>query len=238
MSQTTAQAPAAPSNAASLGSYLTGYCPTSGSSTKCCKPKSSTPPPTTQAKGIDYSWARPSPSGIKSAGYSFVVRYFSHTTSKNLSAAEAKKLHAAGLKIVSNWEAGASNAKKGRAQGIADAKAAAAQHKAVGGPAGKPIYFSVDYDAPSKDQATLNAYFDGVASVIGRSRTGAYGSYNVIKRLLDAGKIKYAWQTYAWSGGKWDSRAHLRQTKNGITVAGSKACCDADTAMKSDYGQW
>jgi hypothetical protein len=98
------------------------------------------------------------------------------------------------------------------------------------------IYFSVDFDATSGQQSAINAYFDGVASVIGRSRTGAYGGYHVIRRLFDAGKIAWGWQTYAWSGGQWDSRAQLRQVLNGITVDG--ADCDRNEAHDVDFGQW
>jgi hypothetical protein len=44
-----------------------------------------------------------------------------------------------------------------------------------------------------------------------------------------AGKAVFAWQTYAWSGGQWDSRAQLRQTRNDVTVGG--AACDSDVSM-------
>ena len=85
-----------------------------------------------------------------------------------------------------------------------------------------------------RQQPTINAYFDGIASVIGKSRTGAYGSYYVIKRLFDGGKIAWGWQTYAWSGGNWDSRAQLRQVQNGL----ENGQLDKDQAMAADFGQW
>ena len=75
---------------------------------------------------------------------------------------------------------------------------------------------------------------DGVASVIGRSRTGAYGGYYVIQRLFDAGKITWGWQAFAWSGGQWDPRAQARQIENGLE-GGS---IDKDQAMVADIGQW
>ena len=102
-------------------------------------------------------------------------------------------------------------------------------------PGDRPIYFSVDFDAtPQQGRAAIDAYFDGVASVLGRARTGAYGGYYVIKRLFDDGKITWGWQTYAWSGGQWDPRAQLRQTQNGVTVAGSS--CDIDVATTTTSG--
>ena len=190
------------------------------------------------ATGVDYSFARPSPGGLHAEGYTFAARYFSHDASKDVSKAEADALWAAKVDIVSNWEATAQGALNGHAQGVADAQAAQAQATAAGAPAGRPIYFSVDFDATPGQQAALNAYFDGVASVIGVARAGAYGGYYVVQRLFDAGKIKWGWQTYAWSGGQWEARAQLRQVQNGITAAGDGACCDKDQAVAADYGQW
>ncbi|NUT23546.1 MAG: DUF1906 domain-containing protein, partial [Hamadaea sp.] len=188
-------------------------------------------------KGIDYSWGRPDPSAIVAAGYSFVCRYVSWSTSgKNLTRTEAEALRAAGLDIVTNWEYSANEALNGYSAGVANAKEAHRQAIACGMPANRPIYFSVDFDATEAQQSAINSYFDGVASVLGRSRTGAYGGYYVIDRLFDAGKITWGWQTYAWSGGSWDSRAQLRQVQNGITVDG--ADCDRNEARATDFGQW
>jgi MYXO-CTERM domain-containing protein len=191
------------------------------------------------ATGVDYSWARPSPSGLKSGGYTFAARYLSYDTSgKNLSASEAKALWAAGVDVVANWENSSTAALDGYNQGVSDAKEANSQANGDGIPSGRPIYFSVDFDATPGDQTAINAYFDGVVSVIGLARTGAYGGYYVIERLFNAGKIKWGWQTYAWSGGQWDSRAQLRQVQNGITAAGDGDCCDEDQAVATDFGQW
>ena len=189
----------------------------------------------TVATGVDYSWARPSPSSLASSGYAFAVRYYSYdTTGKNLSHDEAQALIGAGLSVVSNWENAAGDALDGYDRGVQHARDAEAQAMAAGAPPTRPIYFSVDFDASPGQQAAINAYFDGVASVIGRERTGAYGGYYVIKRLFDAGKITWGWQTYAWSGGQWDSRAQLRQVQNGI-AGGSM---DLDEAQAADFGQW
>ena len=189
--------------------------------------------------GVDYSWARPSPSGLKAGGYTFAARYLSYdTTGKNLSASEASALWAAGVDVVANWEDSATAALSGYAQGASDAAAASSQFSADGEPAGRPIYFSVDFDATPDDQTAINVYFDGVASVLGIARTGAYGGYDVIKGLFDAGKITWGWQTYAWSSGQWDPRAQVQQFQNGITAAGDSGCCDEDQAVAADYGQW
>ncbi|GAA5194693.1 hypothetical protein GCM10023322_59740 [Rugosimonospora acidiphila] len=186
--------------------------------------------------GIDYAWEHPSPAAIRSAGYTFVCRYLSRTAAKNLTRSEADSLIAAGLDIVCNWEATSNAALNGYSQGVTDAQQASTQADQCGMPAGRPIYFSVDFDASSSQQPAINSYFDGVASVLGLGRTGGYGGYNVIQRLFGAGKIVWGWQTYAWSSGHWDSRAQLRQVQNGITVGGAE--CDANQAMAADFGQW
>jgi hypothetical protein len=188
----------------------------------------------TVRSGVDYSDARPSPATLVADGYTFVVRYLSHDSEKNLTHAEAQALIAAGLDVVSNWEAGAENALGGYAQGVADAQDANAQATADGAPPTRPIYFSVDFDASAAQQGTLNDYFNGVASVIGRARTGAYAGFSQIGRLFDAGEITWGWQAYAWSYGNWDSRAQMRQIQNNI----DGGCCDLDHGIAADFGQW
>ena len=187
------------------------------------------------AYGVDYSWARPSPASLAAQGYTFAARYLSYDPpGKTLSASEAAGLEAAGIDVVSNWEAGSQDALGGYSKGVTEAQAAESQALADGMPAGRPIYFSVDFDATDAEQGALDDYMDGVASVLGRDRTGAYGGYYVIKRLFDAGKITWGWQTYAWSGGQWDPRAQVRQIQNGI----DGGQLDEDEAMAADFGQW
>ncbi len=184
--------------------------------------------------GCDYSYARPSPSHLQGEGYRFVARYFSHDSGKNLSASEAASLEGAGLAIVSNWEAGGDDALGGYNTGVQQAQTAQAQADAAGAPASRPIYFSVDFDAAENQQGAINDYFDGVASVLGVERTGAYAGYYVVQRLFDAGKITWAWQASAWSGGQWDPRAHIRQVAIGL----EGDTIDKDQAMFDDIGQW
>jgi hypothetical protein len=195
--------------------------------------------PIVTATGVDYSFARPTPSGLKKEGYTFAARYLSPPPNgKNLSKSEADALWAAGVDVVVVFEQGAMNALGGKSQGITDATLAESQAASDGMPAHRPIYFAIDFDAQPADMAAIDAYFEGVASVIGVGRTGAYGGDAAIKHLFDGGKIRWGWQTYAWSGGTWDARAQLRQTMNGITAAGDSACCDEDQAQTKDFGQW
>jgi hypothetical protein len=190
------------------------------------------------AFGIDYV-AGPSVAEMKAHNppVTFVCRYLSElnalTQRKILTPAEAQTLSQSGIAIVSNFEWYAARATEGAASGVTDAQIAAAQHANCGGPADRPIYFSVDADV---NGAQVGGYFKGVASSIGLHRTGAYGSYRVLKYLFDQGLITWGWQTYAWSGGLWESRAHIQQYQNGISLAGHDV--DYDRSMHPDFGQW
>jgi len=186
------------------------------------------------AYGVDYSFSRPSPASIRASGFAFVARYLSHESGKNLSAGEAQSLIAAGLTIVCNWEDSATNSLDGYGQGVADAQAAAAEAVSVGQPTDRPIYFSVDFDAQPDQLGTIEAYFEGVASVIGIGRTGVYGGHYIVDSLFNDGKVKWGWQTYAWSYGSWDARAQFRQIQNGIDNDEE----DEDEAVVADFGQW
>lgn len=183
--------------------------------------------------GVDYSSGRPGGAALKASGMAFAARYLSHTASKNLSLAEATDLAAHGVSAVVVWETTNNRAAAGRSAGIADAHDAVQQAAAAEMPASRPIYFAVDWDA---DPAVVIPYFQGVASVLGLPRVGGYGGYKVVKYLLDHGLITWAWQTAAWSGGKWDARAHIRQPGTGLRING--VSCDNDTATQTDYGQW
>lgn len=189
----------------------------------------------TSIPGVDYAWSHPSPASLRAAGKQFACRYLSTDTSKSLSAAEAEALAAAGIASVVVWETTAKRTLDGKTAGAADAKTAAAQAAACGMPDSRPIYFAVDFDATAAQQTAISAYFDGAASVLGLDRVGIYGGYYPVKRTLDAGKATWAWQTIAWSGGKWDTRAVIRQGAQ-ATIGG--VSCDLNTALADDYGQW
>lgn len=189
----------------------------------------------TSIPGVDYAWSHPGGAALKAAGKAFACRYLSPDSSKNLTKAEAADLAAHGVWAVVVWEATANRAKAGQAAGVADAKTAATQAATCGMPSSRPIYFAVDFDATPGDQTYINAYLDGAASVIGRDRVGIYGGFYSVKRALDGGHAKWAWQTIAWSGGQWDSRAVIRQGAQ-ATIGG--VSCDLNVATADDYGQW
>ena len=186
--------------------------------------------------GWDYAWYRPSNSQLKSNGVQFVCRYLSWLPNdKVIDRAEYQNLLSQGVSVVLNWEYYAEDAIRGAnhyADGQVQATEAERQRKALGAPA-CPIYFSADFDATPSQQTAINSWLDGVASVIGRDRTGVYGSYYVVKRSIEAGKAKWGWQTYAWSGGNIYSGAHIYQYNNGI-IGGQ---VDQNRSLQDNFGQ-
>lgn len=193
-------------------------------------------------RGLDYAGARPSGAALKAAGISFVCRYLSDggpsLPGKQLLPDEAADLSANGISIVSNWETTATRMLDGYQAGAADAQAALAQVLACGGTNTRPIYFSADFDATPEQQAPINDYLNGAASVLGVQNTGIYGGYWPLSRALDAGVCKWAWQTEAWSGSNVDSRVNIVQRNSlGYQYVGGVQC-DIDEAHTDDFGQW
>lgn len=190
------------------------------------------------AFGIDYSFGSGLSTGqMKAAGVRFVCRYLSwQPNAKNIDKAEFENLVKAGMYVVFVWEATGRDLTGGHHGGAHDAEEANRQVEALGAK-GCPIYFApCDFDAAPGDQPAINDYLDGAASVIGRSRTGFYGGYYPLKRAFDAGKMHYGWQTYAWSGGQWDHRAHLHQYQNGARLGPAEV--DFDRSVAADCGWW
>lgn len=194
------------------------------------------------ARVIDYAWGQPGVAALKAEGAVAVCRYLAYpstaTSGKLLTRAEADGLRAAGIAIVSNWEQAGSwtEFSGGAATGAAHAREAARQHLACGGPPDRPIYFSTDFNPTPAQLPAVEAYYRGVASVIGLVRTGAYGGYTTIKYLLEQDVIRWGWQTYAWSAGQWHPGTALRQVRNGVLIGGVD--CDLNDAMTADFGQW
>lgn len=187
-------------------------------------------------EGVDYAFSVPSAAGLAAAGKRFAVRYGGPgSASKHLTAGELVKLRTAGLDVVANAE-GAAGGFRGGAAGKSWAQSALSQFAGLGMPNGRPIYFSVDWDADSGDWPDIDAALRGAATVIGAGAVGVYGSYDTVAHCFAAGTASWFWQTYAWSSGRIHPAAHLYQYHNGVTVAGGD--CDLTRGMVADYGQW
>lgn len=183
-------------------------------------------------KGVDYSWARPSGQALKDKGYEFAMRYLSHDNGKTLEQAEVADLKAHGIAIGLVWESTATRPLAGHDAGAQDAKDAEALRQSLGFPDNQVIYFAADFDATEAQQANIDDYLRGVATVINPSRIGIYGGFYVVKRCHDNGTAKWFWQTLAWSGGQQFEGNHIYQD-GGTDFSGG---CDTDEAKQDDIG--
>lgn len=172
-------------------------------------------------------------SALRALGATFVSRYLSDFPAKNLTAAEARTLSAAGIDIVSNWENDVGDWASG--QGRAFARRAAAQHAACGGPDWAPIYFSVDEKVDPSDPR-LHQYFADINAEIGLARTGCYAQTSVLRALRSLGLIRFTWRSMSTFGlpeglgnpGEFD----VEQTGQ------FNPDYDRDVANSAFFGQW
>ena len=145
-------------------------------------------------------------------GFDFVLRYYSHTASKNLSLGEAQALSAAGLQIGVVWETAATHASFfSRAQGLSDGSAALlCAQTVIGQPAASCIYFAVDYDATEADiDGCISDYFGGIVAAFAASQgaryaIGVYGSGLSCSTLVEKGFASMSWlsQSTGFAGSK------------------------------------
>lgn len=187
-------------------------------------------------EGIDYSWARPGGRNIKNAGKQFVVRYLwpDGEGGKGLDASELADLVNNGLEIVLVYQAGTNTILGGRSVGVQQANVAQAEINRLGLPKNSPVYFAADWDAQPNEQAAIDDFLNGAASVIGRERVGIYGSAAVMARTMASKTASWFWQTYAWSRGQVTQGIHLYQYLNGQNLNGAVDFCRTSL---DNYGQ-
>lgn len=187
-------------------------------------------------QGLDYTNHNMSVGTLRANNIKFVCRYLSDRISgnwKDLRQDEVNRYSAAGIGIVSNWETHGRPANT-VSQGEHDARHALAEAKSMGMPDGRPIYFSVDYDA---GPGSKNQYFKGLRNVLGRSRVGIYGPADFIIHGYEDGYIGWGWRTAAtgW-GGSSTKHCQIVQYHNGVTRGGIDV--DLDYGTVKDVGQW
>lgn len=188
------------------------------------------------AEGVDYAGDRPDPRQLAAAGKTFVVRYGGPGGAwKHIDAAEAAALAAAGLAIVANAE-GAADGLRGRDAGVSWARDAEQHFRALGMPAGRPIYLSADWDVTAAQWPQVADALRGAASVLGAARVGVYGGYRAVTWARRDGVARWFWQTYAWSSGRWAEGNHIEQYRNGVALAGGTV--DLNRSLTGDFGQW
>ena len=187
--------------------------------------------------GIDEAWSKLTPAEAKAAGKEFVVGYLGEDIAKDLSQAQIDAYHAAGIGVLLVYEYSTTAVHGGASKGTANATLACQQAKARGYPTGCAIAFAVDENT-SSNPSIVDAYAKAFTAVCHQNgyRSMEYGGLATVKRCADLKLTDLHWQTYAWSGGVWDSRVTIRQYQNGVTIAGKDV--DLDVAVVDDYGAW
>jgi hypothetical protein len=157
---------------------------------------------------------------FKADGYEFVARYLPLGMWKSLCREEAEAISKAGLQIVSVFETSANRALGGYQAGLEDGARAAEAARTIGQPEQSAIYFAVDFATTNEQMPMIIDYIRGCSEATPTYKTGVYGSYSVIKAVVNANVCSKFWQTYAWSGGNFTSYSNIFQHQNDIEVNG------------------
>jgi hypothetical protein len=148
-------------------------------------------------RGVDYSFDRANLAELKRLGYRFVIRYLTGS-GKALTRGRAQGPRSARprgrRRVRDDGRAGGG----GHAAGQHDAQVANAAAANVG-LAGIPIYMAVDDDLTFD---TVRPYFEGASPVLGKGKRGAYASGLVLRQLMHAGLIDFAWEAGARGVGR------------------------------------
>lgn len=178
---------------------------------------------------------------LKRAGYGFVAGYYSYNPRKNLTRQECAALSAAGIAIVSVFEAqGNLYTSFHQTSGAADAARALRLAEECGQPQGSAIYFAVDFDATASElRDGIGDYFRAVnLALAGRYRVGAYGSGLVLATLRQWKMAELFWLADA---GGWQGTHGYRgpaQLRQGLPTRIAGLMVDPDIAAAGDFGQW
>ncbi|MGH3970680.1 MAG: DUF1906 domain-containing protein [Mycobacterium sp.] len=198
---------------------------------------------------LDYA-AGVIPAGdLRAAGATGAIRYVSDRRpggawmlGKPIQLPEARDLSGNGLKIVSCYQYGKQASADwlgGQNAGVAHAKRGWQLHAAAGGPAGAPIYASID-DDPSYEQykQQVAPYLRGWESVLGHQRVGVYANSKTIDWALQDGLGSYFWQ-HNWGSPRGYSHpaAALHQVEIDKRSVGGVGV-DVNNILRPQFGQW
>ncbi len=198
---------------------------------------------------LDYSAGVIPASQLRAAGAVGAIRYVSDRRpggawmlGKPIQLGEARDLSSNGLKIVSCYQFGKGSTSDwlgGAAAGVQHAKRGMELHAAAGGPAGAPIYASID-DDPSYEQYKdqVAPYLRSWESVIGHQRTGVYANSKTIGWAVQDGLGSYFWQ-HNWGSPKGFTHpaANLHQVEIDKRKVGGVGV-DINEILQPQFGQW
>lgn len=191
-------------------------------------------------EGVDCSWGRPSPESLIAAGKDFICLYLNDIPGFGMEKQDIERYSQGGIDLVSLFEKGAEDARRGYRVGLQHGTEAVMLAKRVGMPKNRPIFFAADFEAMGPE---TGPYFVGVNHALYNTGyvTGGYGDRMLMEWLFKEGLIVFGVQTYAWSHHMWDSEAKLRQVLINLPgaeleIGGSKV--DYCKSTMADFGQW
>lgn len=201
---------------------------------------------------IDYSAGSLTPAQVRSAGHIGAIRYISPArepwmTGKGVSRQQADAYRAAKMPWAVVWQYGAGNSvssdvMRGRAGGLADAKAA---KKALqdSGSDYLPVFFAVDFDCTLKQwNSTVVHYFRAACEALGKQRVGIYGHSRVCAWAMEDDVVArvtptrgLCWVTRSW---QFDPKAKdycvLYQRQHNISQLGTQV--DINDVLHPEWG--
>jgi hypothetical protein len=134
---------------------------------------------------------------LADSGIRFAFRYYSQSSWKRLTLAEAGTLTDAGIEIGAVYEdAPLKVSYFTSARGHADTQRAIGFAQAMGQPSGTAIYFAVDYDATLSDLPAISAYFTAVRSQLDAAgyQVGIYAGGTVCQTIKEnQGLAAFSW---------------------------------------------
>lgn len=167
---------------------------------------------------IDYAWQHPYPPAIRSAGYTAVIRYASNDPTKDIDAAEAGQLGAAGLDIGVILETTGMEALGSTVAGQAHGAQLAARLRLLGAPAGIPALANLgDWTVQQSQVGAITAYYTAFREQLGEYQAGAggYGPGGLIAQLAQQWPDDIWWQNaitaLGWSGSEVHPAASIYQ---------------------------
>lgn len=189
------------------------------------------------AEGCDYSFSRPSISGLWFAGIQFAGRYFGLGTDDKLAhPAELAALQAMGISVFNLAEQWPNSALQGFGLGTTHAIKVRDDMAAKGVPDNRPVYFAVDFDVTAAQWPKVLDYFYGINSILPLDVIGIYGGVRAMQWAARDGAARWFYQTAAWSYGQVADGVHVYQYSNGHTIGGGDV--DLDRSLRDDFGQW
>lgn len=189
------------------------------------------------AEGCDYSFDRPNVTQLWAAGIQFAGRYFGlGTDSKLAHPSEIAALNAVGISLFNLAEQWPNSALQGYGLGTTHAIKVRDDMDAKGVPAGRPVYFAVDFDVTASQWPAVRDYFYGINSILPLDVIGIYGGIRTMQWAQRDGMARWFFQTYAWSAGQVFNGVHVLQYRNAQYVGGGQV--DFCRSYADDFGQW